>query len=235
MHARSLHTGAALCGAMALILAVPSWAGAQTQGHADHRAAADGAADPATRVIAGVARMDTDLASELEAIRAATAKYRDVDVALAEGYIRDPMDMCVTAAMEGMPGQLGGMGIHFFRPDMLGITGIEPRVAGVGTHIDFRQPAVLIYEPQPDGSLELVAVENVVFAAGWEAAGRSDAPEFMGNQYYYMVNNPLTQADEAHGFEPHYELHMWLYRENPNGLLAQFNPNVTCQHHAGSH
>ncbi len=60
-------------------------------------------------------------------------------------------------------------------------------------------------------------------------------PEFLGNQYYHMVNNPLTEADEAHGFEPHYELHMWLYRENPTDLFAQFNPNVTCEHHAGGH
>lgn len=174
-------------------------------------------------------------AEVLDEIRAATARYRDVDAALADGYIRDPMDMCVTPEMEGMPRQLGGMGIHFFRPDLLAITGVEPRVDGMGTHTDFRQPGVLVYEPQPDGSLELVAIENLVFRAAWEAEGNQRPPEFMGNQYYLMVNNPNTPADEAHGFMPHYELHMWLYRDNPNGLFAQFNPNVTCEHHTGGH
>jgi len=31
-------------------------------------------------------------------------------------------------------------------------------------------------------------------------------------------------------FAPHYERHVWLYRDNPNGMYAQFNPNVTCEH-----
>jgi hypothetical protein len=34
-------------------------------------------------------------------------------------------------------------------------------------------------------------------------------------------------------FEPHYDRHVWLYRENPNGVFAQFNPRVSCQHHKG--
>lgn len=175
----------------------------------------------------------SDPVAELEAIRAATAKYRDVEVALADGYIREPTNMCVTSEMEGLPRQLGGMGIHFFRPDLVGITGTEPRVAGAGVHEDFLQPSVLIYEPGADGSLELVAVENIIFRAGWEAAGHQGAPEFMGNQYYHMVDNPGTEADEAHGFEEHYELHLWVHRDNPSGVFAQFNPAVTCEHHTG--
>jgi hypothetical protein len=42
-----------------------------------------------------------------------------------------------------------------------------------------------------------------------------------------------TDIDEAHGFEPHYELHAWVFRENPNGPFEQFNPAVTCEHHKG--
>ena len=55
----------------------------------------------------------------LAEVRAATERFRDVKVALAEGYLRDPADMCETADMMGKPAALGGMGIHFFRPDML--------------------------------------------------------------------------------------------------------------------
>ena len=32
-------------------------------------------------------------------------------------------------------------------------------------------------------------------------------------------------------FEPHYDRHVWIYRDNPNGVFAPFNPNVTCGHH----
>jgi hypothetical protein len=175
---------------------------------------------------------DTKAAPSLSEIRTATERFRDAKVALAEGYLRDPASMCVTAEMEGMPPQLGGMGIHYFRPDLLGITGPpNPRVSGTGTHTDFRTPAVLIYEPQADGSLRLVAVENLVFEKAWRAAGHDEPPQYEGQTYYHMVDNPLTAADEAHGFEPHYELHIWLYRQNPSGTFAQFNPRATCAHH----
>ena len=170
-------------------------------------------------------------APSLEAIRKATARFADVSVALAEGYVADPSGMCITAEMEGMPRQLGDMGIHYFRPDLLGITAPpNPRVSGTGTHTDFRTPGVLIYEPQADGSLRLVAVENLVFEKAWRAAGHTAPPQYAGNTYYHMVDNPSTEVDEAHGFEPHYELHAWLYRENPNGTFAQFNPRATCRH-----
>ncbi|HET9459621.1 MAG TPA: hypothetical protein VFO51_06550, partial [Sphingomicrobium sp.] len=99
----------------------------------------------------------------LEQVRAATERFRDVKVALAEGYVRDPTDTCDTAEMMGRAQSLGAMGIHFFRPDLLGIAGPpNPRVDGTGTYTDFLKPAILIYEPQADGSLELVAVENLV-------------------------------------------------------------------------
>lgn len=168
----------------------------------------------------------------LEEVRAATERFRDVDVALAEGYVRDPMNICDTAPMMGRPAALGAMGIHFFRPDLLGISAPpNPRVNGDGTHVDFRKPGILIYEPQADGSLELVAVENLVFQKSWYAAGNERPPSFHGVEYDTMEDDPATDVDEAHMFEPHYDRHVWLYRENPNGMFAQFNPNVSCAAH----
>ena len=168
----------------------------------------------------------------LAEVRAATERFRDVKVALAEGYIRDPANMCETAEMMGLPKETGAMGIHYFRPDMLGVSAPpNPRVDGNGTHTDFRRPAVLIYEPQEDGAPELVAVENLVFAKAWKAAGNDAAPSFHGVAFDRMVDDPATKLDEAHNFEPHYDRHVWLYRENPNGVFAQFNPRVTCAPH----
>src|SRR5262245_11077015 len=115
----------------------------------------------------------------LAEVRQLTERFRDVTVALAEGYIRDPFNLCDTAEMMGRPASLGAMGIHYFRPDLLGITAPpSPRVNGAGTHTDFRKPSILIYEPQADGSLQLVAVENLVFAAPWRAAGHTEPPSF---------------------------------------------------------
>jgi hypothetical protein len=168
----------------------------------------------------------------LDQVRAATERFRDVKVALAEGYIRDPMNICDTAPMMGKPARLGTMGVHYFRPDLLGISAPpNPRVDGNGTHTDFLKPGILIYEPQADGSLKLVAVENLVFQKSWHAAGHKGPPAFHGVQYDDMKDDPATKIDEAHMFEPHYDRHVWIYRKNPNGMFAQFNPRVSCKAH----
>jgi hypothetical protein len=169
---------------------------------------------------------------DLAAVRKATERFKDVTVALADGYVRDPMNICDSADMMGKPAELGVMGIHFFRPDLLGITAPpNPRVDGDGRHTDFMKPSILIYEPQADGSLALVAVENLVFIKAWEAAGNTAPPSFQGVPYDRMVDDPATTIDEAHNFAPHYDRHVWIFRDNPKGVFAQFNPNATCKHH----
>jgi hypothetical protein len=58
--------------------------------------------------------------------RTATERFRDVKVALAEGYVRDPFDLCETADMMGRPASDGAMGVQYFRPDLLGVTARLP-------------------------------------------------------------------------------------------------------------
>jgi hypothetical protein len=171
---------------------------------------------------------------DLNAVRAAVEKYRDVNMALADGYIPDPSGHCVTAADEGLPPEWGAMGMHYMNPALLKITAAEPRVDGQSTYTDWMQPAVLLYEPQADGSLELVGVENVVWQAAWKAAGHDGPPELNGRPWDAMADDPATAADEAHGFTPHFDQHVWLFRDNPLGELMPFNPNVTCDN-AGMH
>ncbi len=101
------------------------------------------------------------------------------------------------------------------RPDLLGIT--APRVYGTGTHSDFDDPATLIYGPQVDGSLDLVAVENLVFLKAWYTAGTIEFPKFQGVAYSTMVDDPAPAIDEAYMFETRSDRHVWIYRENPNG------------------
>lgn len=195
---------------------------------------ATGSALSVAIAMAASAETDAAAAPDLSAVRAATERFADVKVALAEGYIRDPMNMCETAAGMGQAADLGAMGVHYFRPELLGISGPpNPRVDGNGTHTDFLKPAILIYEPQADGSMELIAVENLVFQRAWREAGNTELPSFHGLAYDAMADDPVTDIDEAHNFEPHYDRHVWIYRENPNGVFAPFNPAVTCAHHKG--
>jgi hypothetical protein len=168
----------------------------------------------------------------LAEVRAATERFRSVEVVLAASYLRDPMDVCETAPMMGRPAELGAMGIHFFRPDLLGLVeSASGRIDGIGTHTDFLEPAILIYEPEEDGSLELVAVENLVFAAAWRETGHAVPPSFHGVTFDTMIDDPATPVDEAHMFEPHHDLHVWLFRHNPHGMFVSFNPAVTCERH----
>jgi len=168
---------------------------------------------------------------DLDAMRASVERFKDINVAIADGYI-SPDNTCVSAAAEGLPAELGAMGMHFVHPALLQITATEPRVDGGSTYTDWSQPAILIYEPQADGSMELVAVENLVFEAAWMAAGSGDVPTLNGRTWDHMADDPATPGDEAHGFMPHYDQHVWLFRENPMGDLMPFNPNVTCEHAA---
>lgn len=166
----------------------------------------------------------------LDQVRQAAERYRDVKVAIAEGYTTD--NKCVTAEMLGFPAEQGAMGLHYVRRDLLGLPDKPAgRVSGTGTYTDFAAPAMLVYEPQPDGSMELVAVENLVFKDAWEAAGNDGPPSFRGTPYLLLEDKPETPLDEAHNYQPHYELHAWVMRDNPLGQFHPFNPNVTCRHH----
>ena len=182
---------------------------------------------PATPPAAAAAAEPT-----LDQVRAATERVRDVKVAVAEGYIRDPMDHCVVAPDIGLPAAEGAMGVHYIRMDLLGVTEPpNPRISGSGIHTDFNKPSVLLYEPKADGSLELVGVENLVFKTAWEAAGNKKPPTYQGVVWNLMQDDPATSVDEGHMFVPHYDRHVWLYRENPKGIYEQFNPNVSCVAH----
>lgn len=167
---------------------------------------------------------------DFDAMRASVEKYKKVDVALADGYIPDPTGHCVSAEHEGLPPEWGGMGIHYLRPDLLKLSPPGDRVDGAGTHTDFVAPAILLYEPQADGSLELVGIENLVFEAAWLSNGHEGPPMTNGRPWDRMIDDPNTPGDEAHGFMPHFDQHVWLFRENPAGDLMPFNPKVTCDH-----
>lgn len=66
------------------------------------------------------------------------------------------------------------------------------------------------------------------------AAGHDAPPSFHGVPYDRMVDDPETDVDEAHMFAPHYDRHVWVYRENPRGVFTPFNPAVSCAHHRGA-
>ncbi len=171
----------------------------------------------------------------LDQIREATVRYRELTEALRDGYIHDPTLMCVDAAMVGQPDSLGAMGLHLFQPRLVGIHLPQPvgkRLTGDDAELDWLKPEVLVYEPQADNSLQLVAVEYLVFEQAWKNAGHTGPPMFGTEPFVLMKDDPATARDESHMLDTHYELHLWVHRENPNGIFQEWNPRVTCANYA---
>ena len=138
---------------------------------------------------------------DLAAIRKATTSFQDVTVAESAGY---------SQFLECVSGPNGGaMGIHFANGELVGDGLLDPL-----------QPEALIYEPKGD-RLQLVGLEYVVLAEGWHA-NNPQPPSLMGQQLHYVP------SPNRYGMPAHYEIHVWAWRNNPSGLLADWNPRVSC-------
>ena len=140
-------------------------------------------------------------------VRAATAAFHDISVAVAAGWSIDLHDV---NGIDCIDNPAGGMGVHFVNGSLVG--------DGV---IDVRTPEAVIYQPGPGGSMKLVAVEYVVIAADWDAHHKH-APRLFGQTF------ELVPAGNRYGLPDFYELHAWIWKHNPAGMFADWNPNVTC-------
>jgi hypothetical protein len=92
----------------------------------------------------------TDSSPLIEKVRIATARFKDINVAISEGFVQGTP--CVSGP------DTGAMGVHFVLP---------ARIAGGVLNAD--QPEALIYEPLPGGALRLVGVEFIVLASVWQS------------------------------------------------------------------
>ena len=95
----------------------------------------------------------------------------------------------------------GGMGVHWLNPSL-----VDPV-------FDPLHPENLLFAPGPNGIPKLAAVEYIVINAG------QPAPTF-GAQAFDVGGTPVPV--------PHWSLHIWLWKDNPSGLFAAFNPEVSC-------
>jgi hypothetical protein len=131
-------------------------------------------------------------------VRAATARFRDINVALAEGYA--PGTPCVSGPNSG------AMGVHLINGALL------------GKEVDAETPEALIYEPLPNGRMRLVGVEILTFASDWV----NEVPVLDGHLLHYVG------APNRYGIPAFYEIHVWAWRNNPDGTFADWNPRVSC-------
>jgi len=135
-------------------------------------------------------------------VRDATERFRDVSVAESEGY--GLLFGCVSG------GDYGAMGLHFVN---------FPLVAVV--KIDATTPEIVLYEPTSSGRLRITGADFLVFAADWDKTHTS-APELNGQLFHFF------EAPNRFGLPPFYTLHVWAWKDNPNGTFTNWNPSVSC-------
>lgn len=126
--------------------------------------------------------------------RNATAKYHDFQTALDDGFLQ--VSPCIEHPV------LGAMGFHFLNPARLFDFAAIPA-----------EPELLLYMPDSEGVMQLVAVEYSV--------------PYIGQPPPILYDLPM-QGPEDHGGGPAYERHAWIWRNNPSGLFQPFNPKLKC-------
>jgi hypothetical protein len=151
------------------------------------------------------------LPANLATVREALDKYQDPVVAVRDGYFSTLG--CVDYPEGGhgagvMAYKPGGMGVHFLNPAL------------IGPKLDALKPQILVYEPVGN-RLQLVAAEWFV-----PMAVSKEAPTIFDTK----LDGPME------GHEPilptdlhHWDLHVWLWKDNPSGLMHSTNPTVRCQ------
>ena len=109
-----------------------------------------------------------------------------------------------TCMVDGSGANRGGMGYHYVNVGLL------------DDGVNIATPEAVLYEPGPDGQLRLVALEYVIPKAAWT---QPDPPVLLGQEF------TLNAFDL-------WALHVWVWKQNPSGIYADWNPNVDCDNAA---
>jgi hypothetical protein len=157
----------------------------------------------------GQAASGDDFNAQIETLRKSMGKYQDYKVAVRDLYLSTVA--CVYYSGEKIEHHMeyakGAMGVHFANLTVKG----PP---------DPAKPNVLIYEPS-GGTLKLVAVEWLVPLT----PDTKEPPSLFGEKFLGPMegHEPLIPKEFVH-----YDLHAWLFKDNPLGMFAPTNPNVSC-------
>jgi hypothetical protein len=144
----------------------------------------------------------------VKVVREATERYRDVAAAEADGY--SLMFGCVSGP------DWGAMGLHYVKLPLVLDDVLEPT-----------QPEILIYEPAPGGRLKLTGADYLIFADTWHQKNPSATPEIMGQLLH------LFESPNRFGLPAFYTLHVWAWKDNPNGTFVNWHPKVSCDGFSG--
>ncbi|WP_374776368.1 hypothetical protein OG756_29985 [Streptomyces sp. NBC_01310] len=136
-------------------------------------------------------------------VYAATAPYQVHGKAVAAGYVPD------TYCVYDRVGGTGALGYPHFNH-------------AYDNSVDPAKPAALYYEDDGRGGKRLVGVQWLVYDRDQKLTTDDDRPTMFGTAF----KGP--KPGNFPGQPVHYALHLWLWKKNPSGLYATFNPAVRC-------
>ena len=171
---------------------------------------------------AGCKNSLTEPQASLDVVKAQFRQMIDLSKANAAGYTVWSPDPTVAGSTCPSSSE-GNMGYHLVN---VSLRGAASNPAAGDAVIDMMNPEMLLYEKGSTGSINLVGVEYIVFKDAWERVNGVNAapPEVFGQPLLAGSHTFVTGGPSI----PHYELHVWLYKDNPRGEFYPYNPNVTC-------
>ena len=132
-------------------------------------------------------------------VRTTNDRFKDISVAVSEGYAPIP---CAS----GVDG--GAMGVHYVKASLIGET------------VDIKQPQAIMYEPKSDGKMELIAVEYITTKGPASLEGQlfnfTGSPNRYGLPPFYELHvcawkanprgafadmNPAVSCEHAHAMK----------------------------------
>src|SRR6056297_145339 len=145
-----------------------------------------------------------EVQAQLEDLFLSVLPLFNFDVAVAAGWDTIPGGECIESPM-------GGMGYHLQNLDQL-----------ANGQLNMLRPEALLYAPIEDGSLKFVGVEYIIPGDLWDDP---EPPMFLEQPLHFNPNVGPAGI---------WALHVWVVEENPNGIFADWNPDVSCEFAAGA-
>jgi hypothetical protein len=147
----------------------------------------------------------------VQAVRGATERFSGVTSIDGPGEGYALAFGCVSG------GDFGAMGLHYVNMSLVG-----------DGQVDVNNPEIVLFEPTADGGIRITGADYLVYAKDWNKAHKGQGPPELMGQLFHFFESP-----NRFGLPAFYTLHVWAWKDNPNGTFANWNPNVSCDAFVG--
>lgn len=170
-------------------------------------AAAQGHDDHAMPMSASNQKMTARQNALVKEVRRVTEPFKSATTVAGPGAGYGLVFGCVSG------GDFGAMGLHYVNMSLLG-----------DGEVKLEEPEIILYEPTPNGGIRITGADYLVYADQWDADDKhkGNPPELMG-QLFHRFDYPNRFRLPAF-----YTLHVWAWKDNPNGTFTNWNPDVSC-------